>query len=98
MTEEQFWHGDLRLLQVYQKSYYRNLYYQAYISGFYNNIAVSVSLGNAFRKKGQKPIAYPEKPIDPFEKTEKLNNEKIEKRQNSLLMENIQRIRALKGE
>lgn len=98
MTEEQFWHGDLRLLQVYQKSYYRDLYYQAYISGFYNNIAVSVSLGNAFRKKGQKPIAYPVKPIDPFEKTEKLNNGNIEKRQNSLLMENIQRIRALKGE
>ena len=70
MTEDQFWHGDMRLLEVYQKAYYRNNTYNAWLQGQYNYIAHSISLSNAFAKKGTKQAEYPQWK-DPFEKSNK---------------------------
>lgn len=70
MTEEQFWHGDMRLLEVYQKAYYRNNTYNAWLQGQYNHVAYGMAMSNAFAKKGQKPAEYPQWK-DPFEKFNK---------------------------
>lgn len=67
MTPQQFWHDDPDLLPAYHKAYYKRLHEQAHVQGFYNHIAFSVALGNAFRKKGQKAQNYMSKPLDPFE-------------------------------
>lgn len=71
MTEEQFWHGDLRLLEVYQKAYYRNISYIAHIQGNYTMIATEKGARNALATKkkdiDRKWIEYK----DPFEKFDK---------------------------
>ena len=60
MTEKQFWYGDTRLLEVYRKAYTRNISYNAWLQGQQNYLAQSIALSNAFAKKGQKPIEYPQ--------------------------------------
>ena len=70
MNEYQFWHGDMRLLEVYQKAYYRNTSYNAWLQGQYNQVAYGVVLSNAFAKKGSKQAEYPQWK-DPFEKFNK---------------------------
>jgi hypothetical protein len=70
MTYDEFWHKDMRLLEVCQKSYYRNISYVAWLHGQYDNVAYSIALSNAFSKKGVKPLEYPEWK-DPMEKFEK---------------------------
>ena len=59
MTEYQFWHGDMRLLQAYQKAYLTNISYTSWQQGYYNNVAYSIVMSNAFAKKGSKPKEYP---------------------------------------
>lgn len=70
MTENQFWHGDMRLLEVHQKAYYRDRSYSAWLQGQYNQVAYGVVLSNAFAKKGSKQAEYPQWK-DPFEKFNK---------------------------
>lgn len=70
MTYDEFWHGDMRLLKVYQIAYYRDKSYNAWLQGQYNHVAYSVVMSNAFAKKGQKPAEYPQWK-DPFEKFNK---------------------------
>ncbi len=70
MTTDQFWYGDLRLLQAYQKAYIRNVSYTAWVNGNYTNTAHSIALSNAFAKKGAKPTEYPQW-SDPFAKIKK---------------------------
>lgn len=60
MPLDEFWHGDMRLLEVYQKAYLRHQSQVAWRQGYYNFIAHSLSLGNAFAEKGKKPKDYPE--------------------------------------
>ena len=67
MTTHEFWHEDIRLLEVYQKAYYRNASYSAWVQGQYNHIAHAVVMANAFAKKGQQKAEYPEWK-DPMEK------------------------------
>ncbi len=67
MTMHEFWHEDIRLLEVYQKAYYRNVSYSAWVQGQYNHIAHAVVMANAFAKKGQQKAEYPEWK-DPMEK------------------------------
>ena len=70
MSESQFWYGDTRLLEVYQKAYYRNTSYSAWLQGQYNQVAYGVVMSNAFAKKGSKQAEYPQWK-DPFEKFNK---------------------------
>jgi hypothetical protein len=79
MTTDQFWYGDLRLLQAYQKAYIRNISYSAWVNGNYANMAHSISLSNAFAKKGAKKAEFPQW-VDPFKKInkKKITKEKLE--------------------
>ncbi len=67
MPINEFWYGDMRLLEVYQMAYMRNVSYIAWAQGQYNQVAYGVVMSNAFAKKGQKPAEYPQWK-DPFEK------------------------------
>lgn len=95
MTAEQFWRDDPNLLLVYQKAYYKKLYEESYLFGFYNNIAFSVAFANAFREKGKKAIEYPNKPIDPFETS--IKKEDLERHHRNLMANQVEWLKRLKG-
>lgn len=73
MTWDDYWHGDpwmvvyyaqMHRLQIQQRN--EELWWQ----GFYNYVAFSTVLANAFASKGAVPKKYLEKPIDILPKTE----------------------------
>lgn len=71
MNEYQFWHGDMRLLEVYQKAYYRNTSYSAWLIGarvFEANSKISANENR--QRKSDKVEQYSEWK-DPFEKFNK---------------------------
>lgn len=70
MTYDEFWHGDMRLLEVAQKAYYRDRSYTAWLQGQYNQVAFGAVMSKAFAKKGEKTADYPQWK-DPIEKTQK---------------------------
>lgn len=70
MPIHEFWHGDLRLLRVYEKAYVRNISLNAWYQGRYNHIAYAVNMQNMWKKKGTKEAEYPNY-VDPTEKHEK---------------------------
>ena len=78
MCTDEFWHGDKRLFEAYQKAYYRRLYENAWINGLYVNIAVQNTAGNMFAKKGSKPLEYPHEPFDPFNQKQAITNDNLE--------------------
>ena len=60
----------MRLLEVYQKAYYRDKSYTAWLQGQYNQVAFGVVVANAFTKKGARKAEYPQWK-DPMEKFNK---------------------------
>lgn len=84
MCTDEFWHGDKRLFEVYQKAYYRRLYESAWLSGLYVNIAVQNTAGNMFAKKGAKPLEYPREPFDPFKQKKIITKDNLESEQRDL--------------
>lgn len=62
MTYKQFWYDNPKLLIVYQKAYYNKIHEEAHLQGQYNCVAMEIAIANAFRKKGQKPEKYIDKP------------------------------------
>ena len=51
MSEYQFWHGDMRLLEAYRKAYHRDISYKAWYEGMYNRIAMEMGARNALASK-----------------------------------------------
>lgn len=70
MSLHDFWHGDMRLLNAYQKAYYRDVSYRAWAQGQADCVAFSTVMSNAFAKKGSQPKQYPTW-TDPIEKLQK---------------------------
>ena len=60
MTDDEFWHGDMRLLEIRQRAYYRKISYEKWLEGQYSAIAFSIAISNAFSKKGSSQAKYPE--------------------------------------
>lgn len=79
MTTEEFWHNDKRLFWAYEKAYYRRQYETAWLNGLYIDVALNTLVRNVFAKKGSKPLKYPDKPVDPFEKKVVLSESEKEK-------------------
>lgn len=48
MSPNEFWHGDIRLFEVYQKGYYKNVSYTAWCNGRENLTAHGLALKGAF--------------------------------------------------
>ena len=69
----------MRLLTVYQKAYLSHTSYLCWLQGYYNNVAHSIALANAFGKKGTPAVKYPqwENPTEKLFKP-KLNKESVE--------------------
>ena len=66
MTYEQFWEGDVWLAEDYFRANQISAQRKSeemWLQGLYFYHGVSVALGNAFRKKGAKPIKYMSEPI-----------------------------------
>lgn len=51
MPLDEFWHGDMRLLEAYQIAYYRDVTYRAWVAGNYNMVAVEKGARNALATK-----------------------------------------------
>lgn len=88
MTYEQYWEQSPYLAVAYRKAYRlkqeaNNEY--AWLQGLYFCNAVSVSIANAFSKRGSKAKTYFEKPIDIFpltdEKKKLIEKEEYDKMQ-----------------
>jgi hypothetical protein len=79
MSTDEFWHGDMRLLEARQKAYMRDVSYRAWVEGQHTSVAFSTVMANAFAKKGAKKAEYPAW-TDPFEKISKkvITKENIE--------------------
>jgi hypothetical protein len=61
MSDNDFWHGDLRLLKVYQQSYYRDVQYRAWWHGQYNYAGTQGAIYNGFSDKAKhSPYKYGE--------------------------------------
>ena len=96
MSRNDFWYGnDWKDYLIYEDAYYERLHEQTHIQGYYNYIAFNTILSNAFmdKKKGNKPLNYPEhnlyqenmKNIDKAVKTTNTSNVKLNK-------ENLQQV------
>ena len=65
MSVQEYWDGDCTLARYYREAFdirqtQKNR--ELWLQGLYVFEAMSVTLGNAFRKKGAKPRKYTEKP------------------------------------
>lgn len=65
MTDDQYWRGDPHLVVSYRAA--QELKTKAnnsdmWLMGLYFHDAISISLHNAFRKKGERAVPYLEKP------------------------------------
>ncbi len=81
MTASQFWDEDPWLAAAYREaSEYQaeRKSWEMWLQGVYNYHAVATALGNAFRKKGAKPLNYMEEPIRVLPLTEEEKEVKAE--------------------
>lgn len=63
MSSNEFWYGETYTdYFLYEEAYYERLHEEKHIQGYYNFIAFNVILSNAFidKKKGNKPLSYPD--------------------------------------
>lgn len=81
MPLDEFWHGDIRLMECYKIAYERNATYTSWMNGARMFEAISKAIFNGFGKKnGQKSEQYSDYK-DPFEqKVEKpiINEDNID--------------------
>ena len=80
MPLDEFWHGDMRLLEAYRIAYERNVSYTAWMQGQYNHIAHAISLSNGFATKGATPKQFPnwKDPIAKKRKKKVITSQNIE--------------------
>lgn len=72
MPLAEFWYGDTRLLEVYQKAYMRDKSYTAWLNGAYIFEADSKAVYNGNRAKRSDPVQQYAEWKDPIEKMKKL--------------------------
>jgi hypothetical protein len=91
MTPEQFWYGDIRLLNAYEKAYYRNISYNAWVQGNYEMFATEKGVRNAIATKKEHIDRNWVDYIDPIEKAlktrSKLDPKKEQKNQENWFFE-----------
>ncbi len=71
MSDNQFWYGDPRLLNVYEKAYYRDVSYRAWSQGAYNFEAHNKAVANGNRAKQSDPVQQYNQWKDPMERRAK---------------------------
>lgn len=74
MSVDDFWNGDIDLFYAYEKAYINKLHKQAHIQSLYGKLAFELAMSNAFKKKEDKYIDYPNKDIyNPFNDNTNIN-------------------------
>ncbi len=96
MPLHEFWHGDMRLLECYQKAYLRNVSYTGWLNGKYNYLAFSTVMANAFANKGTSPKNYIDWQ-DPIEKLAPKKELTKEQREQTFRQEQIEQQQWLNG-
>lgn len=81
MTADEYWNGDPYLAVMYQKrqeliNAQKNS--DAWWQGFYVYDAISTTVHNILRKRGQKMQTYPQKPYDLSPKSKEVDRRKAE--------------------
>lgn len=67
MSIDEFWNGDIDLIFIYQKAYINRLHKQSHIQGLYTKLALELAMSNAFKRKEDKYINFPNQDIyNPF--------------------------------
>ena len=88
MTYEQFWEGDVWLAEDYFRANQLSAQRKSeemWLQGAYIYHGVAVALGNAFRKKGTKPIKYMSEPIRIIPVSEEEKHAKAEQEKKRLV-------------
>ena len=78
MPLDEFWHGDLRLLEVYQKAYIRDKSYTAWLNGARIFEANSKVSANANRTKRSDKVEQYDEWKDPIKSKYELDKENLE--------------------
>ena len=73
MPLNEFWHGDLRLLEAYRKAYIRVVCFRAWKQADYDRIAMEIGAKNAMATKKSEHIDRWIDFEDPIKKIEKAN-------------------------
>jgi len=98
MPLNEFWDGDPRLVIFYRKAFDIKqdlINAWEWRMGVYNLTAFSTVIGNAFRKKGLKPLEYLEKPLPVREQTE-AEKKAEQQRQTEAFIANLERKKMLR--
>lgn len=67
MTYDDYWYGDPLMVRAFYKAdqlRQKRINDEAWLYGAYVYRAIEATVGNMNRKKGAKPIEYPQKPIE----------------------------------
>ena len=80
MPLDEFWYGDLRLLEVYQKAYLRDCSYRAWVIGSNVNKALSKYFENDHSKKRTVSFEWEDykDPIEKLFKPKTISKEQME--------------------
>lgn len=49
MSLDEFWHGDMRLFEISQKGYFKDVSFRAWVNGQYHLTALNLALKGAFK-------------------------------------------------
>ena len=88
MTYDEFYFGTPRLVEIYRDKYNLDrdrMSFDLWLAGYYNFIAVSTALSNAFKDKGKKADEYIKDPIHIRPKTQKELQAEMERKQQELI-------------
>lgn len=96
MPYDLFWNGDVWLAADYYRAYQLAIQRRSeemWLQGLYNFAAVSIAVGNAFRKKGTRAKTYPEEPLRliPFTEAEKAARADRERKKTIAYFEKLQK-------
>lgn len=83
MSEQDFWYGDVYLLDAYIKAYFNNVKYTAWLNGYYSYIANLTATANSWGGEKGKDAKYPD--FDSVEETVKTKKIDLNKNDYSLL-------------
>ena len=72
MPLDEFWHGDLRLIEAYQKAYMRDKSYTAWLNGAFIFEAHSKAISNGNRTKKSDKVEEYSQWKDPVPKKKKI--------------------------
>lgn len=78
MPLNEFWHGDMRLLEAYQTAYYRNVRYNAWCIGDYMREAVRIGVNNVLNKKQINKWVEFKDPMEKLKKKKPISKEQME--------------------